>query len=554
MASKPTVFQRPLTHHELVAIQKGVAAMRKTDFDALISSLQTSQTEASLRAAKLQKHLTSKVTLYTPSNGISTVAAQKFITRDFNLNTIPIGSIAKINISGVIMAKGGWCYEGLEDIEKKINAAGSNPNIKGVILDVDSGGGAVDYLEIFANTVGNFENQYGKPIAVYVPNLAASAAYFIIAKAPRIFIGSNLTEIGSIGVMATLYNDTAMLEMEGLTRITVFASQSVNKNRPQLEALDGNTELLQEELSTLQDVFEQTVRAGRVGKINESNRVEITRNGRATQIPEVFTGTIYTGAKIIQMGLADQMGTLDDVVVYVNARALNLVPKNQEDWNNLPSPPSPSIPNIDIEEDDDEEEDDYWAEISNSKNSSKQEIEMAKEAEEKLILALESATEANKQLAKTSMELVAAQGKMNELSSKIADLEKANANADELKNQIEVLASKLANANAENAELKVVAQNTDTYRAKNEELTAQLQAANEKITEKEATIASLQKELKTANKFIAGEDEDEETELGNAADVIGASKVGTNNNKRELTAAQLFESVLAANTKKNRSI
>lgn len=550
-------IKRALTNNEIAALGKAIA-MRPSDYNALISSLQTEQTDVGLRAASLQKVQNSKIAIFAANGGVSYLAAKDFVSYNFNSNTIPIGSIAKINISGVIMAKGGWCYEGLEDIEKKINAAGSNPHIKGVILDVDSGGGSVDYLEIFANTVGNFENQYGKPIAVYVPNLAASAAYFIISKAPRIFIGSNLTEIGSIGVMATMYNDTMMLEMEGLKRITVFASQSINKNRPQMEALDGNTDLLQEELSKLEDVFEQTVRAGRAGKINETVSVEITRNGRTARIPEVFTGVVYSGNKIIQMGLADQLGTINDVVSYIDTRAQNLTPKNQEDWNNL-STPKPQIMPLgenNNEEDDDEDDDNYWA--KNSLEQKQQNEQMAKEADDKLILALESASQANAQLAKTSGELAAAHGEITKLASKISELEKANANSSDLQSKIEAITAELQTVKAKNADLETLAKEADAYRNRNAELAVQLQDATDKVAvianEKDAIIANLQKKVNAAERFIAGkpsqdddesQDDDKDEELEDAAAIIGASKTSPNggNAKPQVSNLELFRLV-----------
>jgi ClpP class serine protease len=227
-------------------------------------------------------------------------------------------SFAVMRINGVIQKDSDVCNKGLDAYAEELSLAGSNPLIKGVLLEVHSGGGTAFGGDSFAKLVGDFEKTYNKPVAALISHTAASAAYEIIAKTPMIFVDGETAQAGSIGTMTTLFNYEEMMQAEGVKQIIVRASDSFNKNDEYYQALNGNTKPLQENiLDPLNRAFQNVVKQGRRGKLNLSKMSEDSNGNKA---PEVLTGKVYFGKDIISMGLADEMGSRAEALKYLSKR------------------------------------------------------------------------------------------------------------------------------------------------------------------------------------------------------------------------------------------
>lgn len=231
--------------------------------------------------------------------------------------SIPKGSVAIMRVNGVIQKESDMCNRGLDSYENELDYYGTNGNVKGVILEVNSPGGTAQGGDVFAQQLADFESKYQKPIAVVIKSLAASAAYGMIAHAPKIFVSGATAEAGSIGTMATFYDDKDWLEAQGVKEIVVRASESFNKNEPYYQAMQGNPELLKSEiLDPLNKAFTSSVKKGRRGKIDLKNIVK--SNG--ISVPEALSGKVYFGQAIIDAGLADEMGNRDEAYKYIEQR------------------------------------------------------------------------------------------------------------------------------------------------------------------------------------------------------------------------------------------
>lgn len=73
-----------------------------------------------------------------------------------------------------------------------------------------------------------------------VESVAASAGYYIGAAADKVFASSIFSEVGSIGIVSTAYDDREMLEKAGLKEITLYSNYSPLKNKVQRDVLDGH--------------------------------------------------------------------------------------------------------------------------------------------------------------------------------------------------------------------------------------------------------------------------------------------------------------------------
>lgn len=181
-----------------------------------------------------------------------------------DLSRIPEGSIALVDISGPIMKNGGMCSYGSVEKAEMIQRADNAPNIKGIILNIDSPGGQVAGTTQLADAVKGTK----KPvIAMINDGMAASAAMWVASAADEIYVTKKTDMVGSVGVYTTLYDYNAYLEKEGLKVHEIYAPGSEEKNLDYREALKGNYEILQQELKVIRDEFVNTVTANRAGKL-----------------------------------------------------------------------------------------------------------------------------------------------------------------------------------------------------------------------------------------------------------------------------------------------
>ena len=193
---------------------------------------------------------------------------------------------------------------GTSELARDILDFASMEDVVGIVLDVDSPGGAANAVAPMIEAIRKVQSM-GKPIIVH-GDMVSSAAYWIASQCDSIFLDNTLSRAGSIGAYASFIDDREN-KQTGSRTITVYAPESTEKNRAYREALDGKYELCREELSELVQVFHQAVRTNRPAiKSKES---------------EVLTGAIFTASKAVANGLADGVKTLSECIENVFIRA-----------------------------------------------------------------------------------------------------------------------------------------------------------------------------------------------------------------------------------------
>lgn len=249
----------------------------------------------------------------------------KYLNSNFTSTTVsdkpkPSGSVAMIDIEGAITKNDGLCNKGTETMRKELSIAGSDPSVSGVILNINSPGGSVWGTENFAKDIKNFRAKYNKPIATYVDGMACSAGYWLGSASDKVFISGETCELGCIGTKITMQDQRERLAAMGVKEVTVNASKSFNKNSVYEEAINGNTEPLKTELlDPINEVFLKSVTEARGTKLST-----FTSTSGNNFVSDVLSGKTYIGNKAIEVGLADQIGSLEDVVSYIEQESLSL--------------------------------------------------------------------------------------------------------------------------------------------------------------------------------------------------------------------------------------
>lgn len=214
------------------------------------------------------------------------------------------GNVAVISIRGsLVNSDSPWLryYEGVTSysaIREALVYAATKPEIKGVLLDIDSGGGAVSGVEDVATLVGQVDKL--KPVWAFSGGSMASAAYWTGASARKIFT-SKITVMGSIGTVLTHIERSKMLKENGIG-VTVVRSGPFKGIATEYEPLsDVAKKQLQTMVDALYDVFIEHVADAR-------GVTKAVANERMGQ------GKEFVGADAVQAGLADDVLTFDKVM------------------------------------------------------------------------------------------------------------------------------------------------------------------------------------------------------------------------------------------------
>lgn len=229
---------------------------------------------------------------------MATFGVPGFMASGNNYNDAPAGSVAIIPVKGTMLKYGTLCSYGTTEIASRLQDAMLSKKISAVVLDIDSGGGAVNSISPLMQVIASKQ----KPV-VALADMAASAAYWIAAGCDYVMADNGLSSgFGSIGVVTSFADFQPMYEREGIKFHTIYAPESKDKNLAFEKALKGDYELIQSEvLSPLAIQFQNHVKQARTGKLNEKT-------------PGVLSGKMFFADDALKAGLIDGIGNMQQAI------------------------------------------------------------------------------------------------------------------------------------------------------------------------------------------------------------------------------------------------
>lgn len=202
---------------------------------------------------------------------------------------------AGLNSSGIIGTKV------VEDLHK----IAENDDIKAVVLRINSGGGSAYASEQIWNQVMKIKAK--KPIIVSMGGLAASGGYYISCAADWI-IAEPTTLTGSIGIFATFPDASELLNDKiGVHFQSVKTNQFADFGDFARPMNSAEQVLLQKYVNRGYELFTKRCADGRNMTIDE--------------IKAIAEGRVWTGIHAKEIGLVDQLGTLDDAIAVAKEKA-----------------------------------------------------------------------------------------------------------------------------------------------------------------------------------------------------------------------------------------
>jgi protease-4 len=196
---------------------------------------------------------------------------------------------------GVIELKG--LMVSSEQVLKNLTAFRNNPNVKSIILRIDSPGGAVGVAqEIFEDVK---RTNAVKPVVASMGTLGASGGYYAALGAEQIMANPG-TMTGSIGVIVKFPN------LEGLFKKIGYKSEVI-KSGVMKDIGASNRPLSDDERALVQglidNVFNQFVQAVAESRAMDEDAVKKLADGR-----------IFSGQQAFDAGLIDTLGNFTDAI------------------------------------------------------------------------------------------------------------------------------------------------------------------------------------------------------------------------------------------------
>ena len=179
-----------------------------------------------------------------------------------------------------------------------LRAAFEDDAAKAVVLLINSPGGSPVQAGMINDEIIRLKEKHKKKVYAVVEETCASAAYYIAVAADEIYV-DKASIVGSIGVLMDSFGFTGLMEKLGVERRLMTAGENKGFLDPFSPQTDKQRAFAQGMLNQIHTQFIDTVKKGRGKKLKET--------------PEMFSGLFWSGQQAIELGLADQLGTLDFV-------------------------------------------------------------------------------------------------------------------------------------------------------------------------------------------------------------------------------------------------
>ncbi|MBI5391074.1 signal peptide peptidase SppA [Candidatus Woesearchaeota archaeon] len=180
------------------------------------------------------------------------------------------------------------------------------PNIKAIILEINSPGGSAVASEEIARKV----KESKIPVVAWVREIGTSGAYWVASSSDTI-VASPVSITGSVGVIGSYLNFGGLLENYNITYERMVAGKYKDLGSPLREMKPEERALLQKKLDFMHDYFLKSV-------------VE-SRKLSPQQTEQVKTALFFTGQEAKDLGLVDVLGGRQEAIAaaekYINATA-----------------------------------------------------------------------------------------------------------------------------------------------------------------------------------------------------------------------------------------
>ena len=220
-----------------------------------------------------------------------------FFTSAMGFQWGPFGSVVGVvHIDGAITPTGA---ASAKRIVPAVEKAFTYPNVKAVVVSIDSPGGAAAEAERIYRAIESLRKKHEKPVVAIISNVGASAAYMIAMHTDRIY-AAKYSLVGSIGTMIDGWDLHKAMERLDVSQ-RVYASGKLKSMLSPFLPMSKEAE----------DKARELVNQG--GAIFLAD-LKTTRGALLKPGVEYGSGEIWAGEEAKSIGLVDEIATQDEVI------------------------------------------------------------------------------------------------------------------------------------------------------------------------------------------------------------------------------------------------
>jgi len=280
----------------------------KTIVDSLYSSIPDLSLQHKLADKLIQKseydNIIKNKLKISGKDKLNKISFSKYIKSFKSDKTDPDNQIAVLYASGSINNGEGYDEIYSQNFIKHIQELTDNDKIKAVVFRINSPGGSANASDEILFELQQLKKK--KPLIISFGDYAASGGYYIAMGADKIYSEPN-TLTGSIGVFGIIPNVKELANRNGIHENIVATNANSAMHTPLSGLSSGGENIL---TKSVEQTYKRFV-------------YFVTQNRKKTfeQIDEIGGGRIWSGTKAKELGLVDELGTLQDAIDYAAKQA-----------------------------------------------------------------------------------------------------------------------------------------------------------------------------------------------------------------------------------------
>ena len=212
--------------------------------------------------------------------------------------------VIRIPVSGMIMlGESSWYAGNANTVLRSIRRATHDPEVQGLILEINSGGGGITDSDIIYKALLDFKSAMpGRAVVSIFGDIAASGAYYIALASDHI-MAHPTTLTGSIGVIMQSYNVKELAAKLGVQDVTIKSGANKDLLNPFQDVKPEQRDLMQKVISAMHDRFMTLVAENR--KLPKE------------VVAPLADGRVFIAEEAVKNRLIDSIGYNEDALVKI---------------------------------------------------------------------------------------------------------------------------------------------------------------------------------------------------------------------------------------------
>ncbi|MFO0881121.1 MAG: signal peptide peptidase SppA [Gemmataceae bacterium] len=189
---------------------------------------------------------------------------------------------------------------------EKLDAISADPNVRAVVLRINTPGGSVTATDILWHDLQEFKSRTKLPVVACLMDVSAGGGYYLASAADTI-VAHPTTVTGGIGVILNLYNLRELMGQFNIQPQEIKSGKHIDMGTPVRNLPEDARKLLESMAKEYHDRFLDVVRKARP-RLDPKNET-------------IFDGRVFTARSALEIGLVDRLGYLDDAVALAREQA-----------------------------------------------------------------------------------------------------------------------------------------------------------------------------------------------------------------------------------------